>query len=87
LKFKEPYQVKIQNSFAALEKFDEYVDIGKAWKTVRQNIKMSVKGGFVYYETKHHKWFDEECSKILHQRKQSELLRLQTPSQKEMEIL
>jgi hypothetical protein len=42
------------------------VDINKAWETIKENIKISVKESFGYYELKKHKpWFDEGCSKLL----------------------
>jgi hypothetical protein len=36
---KEQYQVKITNRFAALENFDENVDMNRAWENIRENIK------------------------------------------------
>jgi hypothetical protein len=38
---KEQYRAEISNSFAALENLDTEVDINKAWKTIRENIKIS----------------------------------------------
>jgi hypothetical protein len=68
---KEHYHVEISYRFAALENSDAEVDINKAWETIRQNIKISAKESSGYYELKNHKpWFDEECSKLLDQRKQ-----------------
>jgi hypothetical protein len=40
---KEQYQVKITNRFAALENFDENVDMNTAWEIIRENIKISAK--------------------------------------------
>jgi hypothetical protein len=38
------------------------VDINSAWKTIRENIKISAKESLGYYEIRKHKeWFDEEC--------------------------
>jgi hypothetical protein len=41
---KEQYQVKITNRFAALENFDDNVDMNRAWENIRENIKISAKG-------------------------------------------
>jgi hypothetical protein len=51
------------------------VDINRTWKTIRENIKISVKASRGWYD-----WFDEECSKILDERKQDKLQWLQGPS-------
>jgi hypothetical protein len=65
VKVKEQYLVKISNSFAASESVDDICDgvnINKAWVT--ENLG--------YYELKHHQtWLDDECSKLLDQRKQA----------------
>jgi hypothetical protein len=34
---KEWYEVKITNRFAALENFDDNVDMNRAWKNIREN--------------------------------------------------
>jgi hypothetical protein len=50
------------------------VEINSAWETIRKNIKISVKESLSYLELKKHKpWFDEGCSKLVYQRKQSKL--------------
>jgi hypothetical protein len=36
---KEQYQVKIKNRFAALENFDDNMDMNRAWENIRENIK------------------------------------------------
>jgi hypothetical protein len=49
---------------------------------IRENIKISAKESLGYYELKKHKpWFDEGCSKLLAQRKQTKLQWLQDPSE------
>jgi hypothetical protein len=35
-------KMKISNRFATLENFDDDVDISRAWKSIRENIKVSV---------------------------------------------
>jgi hypothetical protein len=59
-----------------LENLDAEVDINRAWKTRRENIKISAKDSIGYYELKKHKqWFDEGCSKHI------QLHWLQNPSE------
>jgi hypothetical protein len=66
---KEQCRVEVSNRFAALEDFDTEVEINSAWKTIRENIKISAKESLGYFELKKHKpWFDEGCSKLLDQR-------------------
>ncbi|PNF24543.1 hypothetical protein B7P43_G05401, partial [Cryptotermes secundus] len=63
------------------KKLDTEVDVNKAWKTIRENIKISTKYSLGYYELKKHKpWFDEGCSKLSDQRKEAKLQWLQDPS-------
>jgi hypothetical protein len=77
---KEQYQVSIKNKFAALENLDDDWDINRAWHTIRENIKISVKENIGLCESKSHKpWFDEECLKLVHRRKQAKLQWLQVP--------
>jgi hypothetical protein len=70
---KEQYRVEISNRFAALENLDTEVDVNKAWETIRENINMSAK--------EYKPWFDEGCSELLDQRKQTKLQWLQDPSE------
>jgi hypothetical protein len=79
---KEQYQAKITNRFAALENFDDNVDINRAWENIKENIKTSAKESPGHYELQQHKpWFDDECSKLIDRRKQTKLQWLQNPSQ------
>jgi hypothetical protein len=58
------------------------VDISRAWESNTKKIKTSATESLGYYELKQHKpQFDEECSKLLHQRKQAKLQWLQNCSQ------
>jgi hypothetical protein len=78
----EQYQVKITNRFAALENFDDNVDMNRVWENIRDNIKTSAKESLGHCELQHHKpWFDDECSKLIDRRKQSKLQWLQDLSQ------
>jgi hypothetical protein len=54
-KVKEQYHVKITNRFAALENFDDNVDMNRAWKNIRENVKTSAKDSLRHYELQHHK--------------------------------
>jgi hypothetical protein len=61
-----------------LEDLDIEVEISSDWETIRENIKISARDSLGYFELKKHKpWFDEECSKLLDQRKQSKMQWLQ----------
>jgi hypothetical protein len=71
LQVRKEYQIKISNRFAALENLNVSEDINRAWEKIKESIKISAKESLGLYERKHHKpWFDEECSKLLDQRKQ-----------------
>jgi hypothetical protein len=74
--------VEISNRFAALESLDESFDINNAWESIRENIKTSAKDNLGYQKLKHNKpWFDDECSKLIDQRKQAKLQWLQNGNQ------
>jgi hypothetical protein len=62
---KEKYQLKMSNSFAALENLDDdVVDLEET----------SAKESLGYCVLKQHKpWFDEGCPELLDQRKQAKL--------------
>jgi hypothetical protein len=65
-----------------LEDFDDDVYVNRTRETIRENIKISTKGTLGYYELKKHKpWFENGCSKLLHQRDQAKLQWSQDPSQ------
>jgi hypothetical protein len=79
---KEQYGVKISNRFAALENLDDNVDINRAWENTKGKFKIPAKEGLGHYElTQNKPWFEEECSKLLHKRKQDKLQWLQNCSQ------
>jgi hypothetical protein len=82
---KDKYRVEVSHRFAALEDLDTEVEINSAWETIRENIEISAEDSLDYYELKHKPWFDEGCSKLLDQRKQAKLQRLQDPSEKKWE--
>jgi uncharacterized protein YaaR (DUF327 family) len=70
--------VEISNRFTALANLNSKVDINRAVKTIRENIKISAKESLGYYELRKHKpWFSEGCSELLDQRKQARLQWLQ----------
>jgi hypothetical protein len=60
---KEHYQVKMSSRFAALENLGDNMNISRAWKIIRNNIKTSVEARLGHYLLKQHKqWFDKQCS-------------------------
>jgi hypothetical protein len=61
---------------------DTELDVNSAWKTIRENIKISAEESQSYYKMKKYKsCFDNGCSKLLYQRKQAKLQWLQNPSE------
>jgi hypothetical protein len=79
---KEQYRVEVSNRFATLEDLDAELQINSAWEMIRETIKISAKECLGYCDLKKHKpWFDEECSKLVDQRKQAKLQWLQDPSE------
>jgi hypothetical protein len=79
---KEKYQVEISNEFATLEILNESFNINNAWESITENIKTSVKDNLGYHRFRHNKpWFDDECSKLIDQRKQVKFQLLRNPSQ------
>jgi hypothetical protein len=80
--FKEQYQVTIKNTFAALENLEDNGDINRARNNITENIKISAPESLGYCKSRHHKpWFDEECSKLVDQRKLAKQQWLQDPSE------
>jgi hypothetical protein len=78
---KEQYQLGISKRFAALENIHESEQRNRDWENIKENTKISAKESLGLYEWKQHKLrFDEEGSKVVHQRKQAELQRLQGPN-------
>jgi len=43
-RFKEQYQIKVSNSFAAFEKLYDSKDTNRTWENIRENIKPQLKG-------------------------------------------
>jgi hypothetical protein len=78
---KKQYRVKSSNRFSALENLDNYVDINRAWETVRENINFSARESLGNAFKKHKPRCDEGCSKLVDQRKQAKLQWFQDPSQ------
>jgi hypothetical protein len=75
------YEVTNRNKFAALENSEDTGDINRAWDNIRENIKILAHEGLGYCESNHRKpGYDEECSKLVHRRKQAKLQQLQNPS-------
>jgi hypothetical protein len=79
---KEKYQVEISNRFSASENLEESFDIHNAWESIREISRPHPKSNLGYQKLKHNKpCFDDECLKLIDQRKQAKLQWLQNPSQ------
>jgi hypothetical protein len=75
---KEKYRVEVTNNVADLDAEGKLIVLGKQL----ENIKISAQESLSYYEQRKHKtWFDEECSKLLDQRKNAKWHRLQYESE------
>jgi hypothetical protein len=75
---KEKYRVEVSDRFTVLEDFK----INSSWETIRENVDISAKESLCYYELKKHMpWFEDGCSKLLSQRAQANLQRLQDSSE------
>jgi uncharacterized FlaG/YvyC family protein len=71
-------QIEIRNRFATLERLGDGEDINRAWKIIKENIKISAKDSLGMYELKQHKpWFHEECLRFLDQREHAMMQWLQ----------
>jgi hypothetical protein len=79
---KGQFHVEVLNRFAAVKDLDAEVEINSAWEMIRENINISAKESPGYCELKKHKpWFDEGCSKLVDQRKETKLQWMQDPSE------
>jgi hypothetical protein len=66
LQVRKQYQLKISNRFAALENVNFSEHINRAWKNIKENIKISAQESLGLHEWKLHKpWFDAECAGFL----------------------
>jgi hypothetical protein len=72
----------VSNRYAASENFNDGVYINRACENIEENMKTSPQESLDYYKLKPHKpRFDDDCSKLLHQRKEAKLQWLQNPNQ------
>jgi hypothetical protein len=55
LEIRKKYQIKISKRFAALEKLNVSEDINRAWKNIKESIKISAKQSLGLYEREQHK--------------------------------
>jgi hypothetical protein len=68
---KELFQLKISNTYAALENLNDDVEIIRD-EILKENTKISAKESSSCYKQKQHKpQFDKECSKLLNPREQA----------------
>jgi hypothetical protein len=65
-----------------LENLNDREDINKILENIKENFKTSATGSVGLCGLKQHKpWFDEECLRLLDQRKHVKFLWLQEPKQ------
>jgi hypothetical protein len=73
-------QIKISKKFGALENLNDSKVINRAYKNIKEYIKLSAKENLCLFKQKQHKpWFDE-CLQFLDQRKQAKMQWLQDPN-------
>jgi len=71
---REQYRINISNRFAALEKLNDRKNTNTARENVKENMKISDNEFLGQLKRlKCELWFNEECSQLIHQRKQAEL--------------
>ena len=64
-----------------MENLSDSEDINRAWKNIKENVKISAKESIGLYEEEQHKpWFDKECLSFLDQRKHAKMQWLQDPN-------
>jgi hypothetical protein len=84
LEFRKQYQIKISNSFAALDNLSDSEDINRAWENMKENIITSAEGSLCLYGLKQHKlWFDKEFLRFLDQGNQASMQWLTTSKLKQ----
>jgi DNA repair ATPase RecN len=87
LEVRKQYQLKISNTFAALENLNVSEDIKRAWENIKESIKISAQESLGRHERKQHKpWFDAECAQYLDKKKQDKIQWFQIQT-KVMEII
>jgi hypothetical protein len=81
LKLRNSIRFQLKKRFSTLEDLEDNGNIYKPWDAIRQSINISAKRCIAQCEGKRHKpWFDEECSKSVHRRKQAKPQWLLDPS-------
>jgi len=64
-----------------LEILSESEDVNRGWESIKENMKTSAEERLVLHELKHLKQrCDEECSRILDQRKKAKMQWVQDPN-------
>jgi len=85
---RERYQIKITNSFAALENVNDYEDVNRTWENIKENVQTSAEECLCVHELKQNKpWVDKECLGFLDQRKVTKMQWIQDPRQSNVDIL
>ena len=68
------FRIKISDRFAAFENLNDRKDMNRTWENIKESLGL--------YELKQHKpRFDEECLRVLDQRKQAKMQWVQDASQ------
>ena len=70
-----------------MENLSDSKDINRAWKNVKENIKISAKSLGLHKLKQHKPWFDEDCLGFLDHRKQAKMQWVQDPSQSNVDNL
>ena len=82
LEVRKQYPIKISNRLTALEILSDSEKINWACENIQEKIKTSAKESLGLYELKQHKpWFDENCLRLLDERKLTKMQWLQNPNQ------
>jgi hypothetical protein len=68
VEFKEEYQVKISNRFAAFKNMDDNVESNRAWESIRVYIKTSATENVAHDLKQHKSMSDNKSSKLLDHR-------------------
>ena len=76
---KEEYQLELRNRFSVLaEERGEAEDVNQRWRDIEQAVKDVAEETIGYIEgTRRQHWFDDECRRAAHERKQARINHLQ----------
>ena len=76
------YEIEISDRFVAQEILSDSEDINRAWKNIKENIKILAKYSLGLYDLKQQKpWFHEGSLRFLDQRKEDKMQWVQNTNQ------